>query len=116
MVPILMCIYAAAFLLEVAGGWIVAADIVKDKRELKRILEERTETGNLGGIEFGGGMFMGGMAGQMMAQSMAKQNVMDDFTLDRLRSGYGRRWCGVALVVLGAFAGTVGNVVSTLAG
>jgi hypothetical protein len=109
MTTILLIVFLAAFAAEGAGVWLLVTDIVGDRRDLERALADSETAEASEGMQLGG-MFLGGMAGAAIAQSIGKQNVLQDFTVLRMQRGYTKRWWALGLVVLGITLGTVGNL------
>jgi len=110
----LVLLYALSFVLEIAGLVLLVTDIRKDQVDLKHLLESRLESESAEAVDFGT-MRVGGMMGAMFAQNALKQNVMDEYTLGKLRTGYPKRWWAVAILALGALLSATTNVLGVIA-
>ena len=115
---VLLTLYGVGFVLQVTGAVLVVRDVLDDQRTAQKLAADAEQTKGLTGVrtEHGGGVstFVGGAAGQALAQTMAATDTFAAFVQARLSGRQPRKLLGVALVLLGAFVGLGGNLVATL--
>lgn len=114
---LLVTMYAAGFLLQVAGVLLVLLDI-RDDSETARTLAAQSESAKqITGVrrETPQATFeIGGALGEVLGQTAATTDSFAAFVHDRLSGRQSRKLLGVAFVLGGALLGLTANLIATL--
>lgn len=107
----LVAIYLAAFVAEIGGVILIVTDLLADRQDAKRLLDEEPFGEEPTTLSFfGGAMSMSGAAGEQMARNFFQLEQMRRFHAARIGGSLGKKGAGVALVVIGSALSLVGNI------
>ncbi|MXP20242.1 hypothetical protein GIY30_02535 [Gordonia sp. HNM0687] len=107
--------YALALILQLIGAVLVARDIWTDQQALRDSLRALDETEQLQGYSPAPGFLVSGIVGAQDARRMARAQILEDFTVDRVQTGFRSRWIGALVVGVGVVLGGAASIASMYA-